>query len=184
MKKINLLSKESQKTVRFLAFFRLALNVFIVTGVFWASAVVLAFGSWFFAAGVQKQAEKDLAMLQVQESKSDYAKLRENIQVINNTIVDANTVFAKMPKISKALAAVFAEIPEGVSLQSVNLETTKRQLNITGFSLTRGGILELHKNIVMDKAHFDKIDYPLENLSRPKNVPFHFSITLNSSLLQ
>jgi Tfp pilus assembly protein PilN len=184
MKKINLLSKESQKTVRFLAFFRLALNVFIVTGVFWASAVVLAFGSWFFATGVQKQAEKDLAMLQVQESKSDYAKLRENIQVINNTIVDANTVFAKMPKISKALAAVFAEIPEGVSLQSVNLETTKRQLNITGFSLTRGGILELHKNIVMDKAHFDKIDYPLENLSRPKNVPFHFSITLNSSLLQ
>lgn len=184
MKKINLLSKESQKTVRFLAFFRLALNVFIVTGVFWASAVVLACGSWFFAVRVQKQAEKDLAMLQVQESKSDYAKLRENIQVINNTIVDANTVFAKMPKISKALAAVFAEIPEGVSLQSVNLETTKRQLNITGFSLTRGGILELHKNIVMDKAHFDKIDYPLENLSRPKNVPFHFSITLNNSLLQ
>jgi translation elongation factor EF-4 len=63
-------------------------------------------------------------------------------------------------------------------------DTKTKKLEVRGFSPTRELVLEFYYNIKDDTDNFASINYPLENVSRPTDVSFLFTIELKESLLK
>lgn len=183
MKQVNLAVPEDRQLLKFLILRRLGLRVVLIGFMFVLTAIALSGVSVWYVLRVQKQALAEISELQKKENVSDYGKVRDEIKEINNFIGDTSTIFERVPKFSRATDAIFKVLPSDISLQSLSFEVSKKQVVITGFSPTRESVLELHRRISTDKQTFAQIDYPLENLARPKNVPFFFTVTFADKII-
>jgi hypothetical protein len=88
------------------------------------------------------------------------------------------------PRWSKVLLAFAEHVPTGIRINSFAGDLNKKELAIRGLSPTRDQVIELYNNVKADSADFPAIDYPLENVSKATNVFFHFTMSIDDSLLQ
>ena len=74
--------------------------------------------------------------------------------------------------------------PQGVKINSFNIDPVGKSVTINGISPTRDLVIELYNNILNDSNDFYNINYPLENVVLPVNVDFHFTFFIQDKLLQ
>jgi len=126
----------------------------------------------------------NIARLQSQVKKQENATTKEDIANINNYIADYKDLSQGIPKWSKVLKAFALLPPPGVVINSFSPDFDTKTITITGTALTRDAVIQLYNNILADSKEFTGIDYPLENVAAPKNNFFHFTFTVNDSLLK
>jgi hypothetical protein len=73
--------------------------------------------------------------------------------------------------------------PLTVHIGTLEANVTKKQITITGYGAERDPVIALHDVIFADKDHFKNVDYPLENIAQPSNISFHYTFTIQDSLL-
>jgi Tfp pilus assembly protein PilN len=88
------------------------------------------------------------------------------------------------PAWSKVLLAFADQVPEGVQINSFSADLTTKKITISGFAPTREQVIQLYNNINDDKNRFKDINYPLENVSKPANINFHFTFYIKDELLK
>jgi hypothetical protein len=75
-------------------------------------------------------------------------------------------------------------VPVGVQVQSFAVDSGRRQVSISGIAPTRDLVILLHDNIAKDSDHFSNVDYPLENVARPKDISFHYTFQVKEDVLK
>ncbi len=94
------------------------------------------------------------------------------------------TLIDGAPTWSKAVRQISTHVPVGVKVNTIISDTKTKKVEVRGYSPTREEVLEFYNAIKEDKENFKSINYPLENVSRPIDVSFIFTIELNDSLLK
>ncbi len=183
-KQINLLPKESQSELGLRAWYRALLRVYILGAASFLFLIILFFSvTWYFALaekGLQAEAEQ----LRTSAATEDTAKIKREVKSINGYIEDYISLSAAAPKWSQLLREFTVLVPAGVQIQSFTVDNVKKVVTVQGFGLTRQDVLALYDAVVANADKFSNIDYPLENVSKPTDINFHYSFTVKDSLLQ
>jgi Tfp pilus assembly protein PilN len=183
MKRINLLPKQKQKE---LAQERRLYSVSRAIGL---SAIILLlgvavqFGVWAYLSRQIKSSQAEIEQLKGIANKSENAAVKGQIIKVNGILSDFNKLSAKNPQWSAVLSAFVKNVPNGVKISQFDASVEKKEVLISGFSPSRDLVIDLYNNINSDKEHFANINYPLENVTKPTNVLFNFTFTVNDNLL-
>jgi len=184
MRIINLLPKPKQQELRFRKLYFSLVTFTVLASITFLLVVVGQVATRLYLQYDQKNIETGIERLKNISNKEENAALKARIKLINNQITDFNNIMNGSPKWSKVLRAFAVVVPEQVTIQTLTAEAGKKQVQITGFSPGRELVIALYNNIAADKTNFTTIDYPLENVTRPADVYFHFTFTVADSLLQ
>ena len=174
MKTINLLPKLRQLELRYIAMLRSVWVVVMLSAASFAAVFLVQAGARLYLHAEAASIEKEIAELQEQVKKEENAKVKAQVKIANDLVSDYKNLADASPKWSK----------EGVRINNFAIDPLKKSVNISGFSATREAVIELYKNILADADNFFGIDYPLENVSKPANINFHFTFFVSNGLLQ
>ncbi|MBI5530056.1 MAG: hypothetical protein HY918_00970 [Candidatus Doudnabacteria bacterium] len=184
MKLINLLPKNKQRELHYEVMLH-SLWVLVWATAFSFILVLMAqFGTKFYLqieAGVYKA---EIADLQGQVSKQENADIKKKIKAVNDTVSDFQNLANSSPKWSKVIKAFVVLPPPGTKINTFVVEPVKKTITINGLSSSRETVIQLYNNILKDSAEFYNVDYPLENVAKPNNSPFHFTFSIQDSLLK
>jgi hypothetical protein len=184
MKIINLLPKIKQQALRNEITFRNVLIVFWISLFSFALVFAVQFALKVYLEQKSRVVSSEITRLKLLVSKEENAKVKEQIRVINNYISDYKTLADSVPKWSQVIEAFVVLPPEGVSINSFQVDLNRKIVNIGGFSPTRELVIDLYNNIKADEKHFSNVDYPLENVVRAKDIAFHFTFNIKDDLLK
>ncbi len=183
-KQINLLPKEQLKELKWRAWYYASVRFYLFSAVGLAIVLLAYIAVSVYLNVVARHLGAEAEALRKETSTSDIVELKKQVRDINNRIKDYNALSTEVPKWS-VLLDYFAElVPDGVQIQNFTVDSNKKVVSITGTASTRDAVILLHDNIAGDSVHFSSIDYPLENVSKPRDVTFHFSFKVNDSVLK
>jgi Tfp pilus assembly protein PilN len=184
MRVINLLPKEKQLEFRYRKMYRSLLMLFSIVGASFALVVLFQFGSRLYMERQIKQVKLETEKLRAISNKEENNELKKRIQQINSQVTDFNKLSEEAPQWSGVVRAFAKLVPADVYVQIFSVDIAKRQVNITGFAPRRELVIALYNNIKGDTEHFANIDYPLENVSRPTDVQFRYSFTVQEGAIK
>ncbi len=184
MRIINLLPKPKQQELYYENLFHS-----VMVGIQFAVVTfVLVFlgqlGTKFYLLRQSTDLDSQITQIKQQTNKEENTKLKEQVGLINNRILDFSNLADATPYWSKVLRAFAGNVPAGVRITGFNADLTKKKIDIQGYSPTRELVIALYNNINADSADFSNINYPLENVAKENNVLFHFTFSINNSLLK
>lgn len=184
MRIINLLPKHKIKELYYENLFRS-----VMVGIQFAVVTfILVFlgqlGTKFYLVRQAADLDSQITAIKQQTNKEENTKLKNQISLINNRITDFSNLADATPHWSKALRAFAGNVPTGIKITAFNGDLGKKHVDIQGYSPTRELVIALYNKINSDTANFSNIDYPLENVAKENDVTFHFSFSINDSLLK
>ena len=128
--------------------------------------------------------ESQIAQIKSQVDKKENAQIKAEIDGINGKISDYKNLAQSAPKWSKVLKAFSKLPPKGVKINSMVINFSSKSIIISGFAPTRESVIAMYQSVLQDGSEFYNIDYPLENVLKPKDINFHFTFYINDSLLK
>ncbi len=184
MKLVNLLPKRKQQELRFERFYRACLTFLGLSWAVYLFAFAGQYATKLYLGSVEKDLVAQNSNLRRQVDKQDNASVKQQVKELNGFITDYQQLASTTPRWSKVLRA-FSELPpDGVQVTSVTADVGRRTVSIRGFAPEREQVIEFYNRIRADADHFEAVDYPLENVERPRNVSFHFSFVVKDSVLR
>ena len=184
MKYINLLPKPKQQELRFESIFHSVLILIEISAVICALIFAGQLLTKVYLRYTTSALAGEIELIKKATNKEEYTQLKSKIKIINNQIVDYNALANANPKFSKVLRAFSEDVPDEVKINSFMASTEKKKIDISGFSPSREAVIILYNNINQDTQNFYNIDYPLENVSKPADVAFHFTFYIKDELLK
>jgi|SRR6185503_5151561 len=184
MKFVNLLPKFKQQEIVYETYFHSLIFFIELALVSLALLFVAQFGVRLFLDQQIRQHDRDITALHLIVDKQDNAELKKQITIVNGFVTDFSELDNMTPAWSKVLRAFATHIPDGVSIRALSTDYAKAEIEIRGVAETRDQVIQLHDNIERDTDNFLNIDYPLENISQPTDVNFHFTFSIQESLLK
>ena len=184
MRLINLLPKPRQEELHYE---RILQGLYLVISLSIASFFLVFLaqaGTKIYLGGEYKATQAEIESIKSQLNNKANAQVQKEIKAINDVVGDYKSLADNSPNWSKVLKAFAPLPPAGIKINSFAVNIASRTVNITGISPTRELVIQLYNNINADSKDFLNTDYPLDNLSRENNVPFHFSFVVQESLLK
>ncbi len=182
-KVINLLPREQQRELGLRSWYRALVRFYVLALTTFVLVALLFAGTWWYLRLAEQNLAHEAENLRTKSTTQETTDLKKQIKIINNQIEDYNTLTAALPRWSVLLRQFATLVPRGAQIQNFGVDSTKRQIIISGFASTREDAIQLHDNIAADNAHFTNIDYPLENIAKPKNVGFKYSFIVKPEVL-
>lgn len=184
MKIINLLPKNKQEEIKYESIYH-GMVVLLVISVFSFALVFLTqLAAKFYLKGKISAIEKQIEYSQKQIDNNENAELKKKITAVNEVVADYKGLAENAPKWSKVLKAFSPIPPQGIKVQTFVVDLPAKKINITGFSPTRELVIALYNQLLASKKYFYNVDYPLENVSRPEDINFHFSFNFQEELIK
>jgi hypothetical protein len=184
MRQINLLPKPRQEEIFYQAVLR---GLYAIIGISIASfaLVLLAqFGIKLYLNMEYQNTENQIETIKSQVDKKENSQIKDEITDINAKIADYKNLADGAPKWSKVLKAFSTLPPQGVKINTMSVDFKNKSIMINGFAPTRELVIATYESIKKDTQDFNNINYPLENVIKPKNIDFHFTFYINDSLLK
>lgn len=183
-KQINLLPKEQQKELVLRTWFRTLMRVYAFAIASFVLVAVLFFGAAWYLTFEEKGLRAEAGQLQALAATDEATQIKREVRAVNGYVDDYSTLLAAAPKWSHVLREFTKLVPSGVQVQSFTVDANRKQVTIQGFGSTREQVLALYDALVAARTMFTNVDYPLENVAKPVNITFHYSFTVQDSLLQ
>jgi hypothetical protein len=184
MKIINLLPKPRQEELEYEKILHSLLK-FI-----WSSIItfLLVLGGQYathvFAQTQLVSVQKEIDNLKGQVNKKENSEIKKEIKVLNDLINDFKVLGINSTRWTKVLEAFSILPPENITINSLEFDFAKKTLRMTGESPDRETVLEFYNRILRADNHFSISEIPLENIARSEDINFHFTLTINDSLLK
>lgn len=183
MKRINLLPKTKQRELAFESVLYSVTVAIVIATVILLLGVLVQFGVWTYLNQRVSASAVEIEELKRVANKSENANVKEQIRAVNAKMSDFYSLTSKTPQWAGVLAAFVKNVPDGVKITQFNADAKLQQVTINGYSPSRDLVIDLYNNINADKEHFKNIDYPLENVTQPTNVQFHFTFFIADGVL-
>lgn len=183
-KQINLLPKAKLRQLDLRSWFFGLLSLYVIAGVSFGVVLVTQGGILWYLRSHEKSLEAETETLRQFASAKESTDIRKQVTQVNNRVNDYNTLAKNTPRWSKLLMLFSEVVPAGVQIQSFAVDSNKKQVAVNGFAPTRELVIQLHDNIAAKPEYFTKLDYPLENVTRPTNIVFHYTFTVQDEALK
>jgi Tfp pilus assembly protein PilN len=177
MLRLNLLSKEAKKEVKFKRLYALVIRVdflLLLSAVF---LVIIFTGSKILLQNTFKEFANQDSLLKI--SSQDY---NEKIRQINDQIKTVSKIQNEFIYSSLLVKELTDRIPDGIYLSYIKADISQRVLRIIGRAQTRENFLAL-KQKLENSTVFIEVDSPLQNILQKENIDFEMSIKLDLSEL-
>jgi Tfp pilus assembly protein PilN len=184
MKVINLLPALRQKDLRFQRWFAALRRLLIIVAVSILIVVAGQMSAFLYLRYEKGILDDRIEQLQSVSKQKENAEVKQEIQSINDTISDFKLLAGQTPHWSKVIIAFANLVPPGVKINSLVTDLATKKITIQGYSTTREQVILLYTNIKTAEKDFFDIDYPLENVSKAVDVPFHFTFSVREELFQ
>lgn len=184
MRIVNLLPKNRQEELRYEAMLRSLWTVCVFSLISFVLVFLVQFGLKIYLEFQAGSIKSQIASLENQIAQQRNTNVKDQITAINNLIADFNSLTSSSPKWSKVIKAFVVLPPAGVRINSFSIDPQTKSISIYGLSPTRELVIELYNNILKDTKNFYGINYPLENVAKPKNIAFHFTFFYNEDLIK
>ena len=184
MKQINLLPKSKQQELARENLFRGVVRFSEVSFLTFLLVAVGQFATWSYLKADEASLGRDIEKIKAVSNKDENAALKAQIREINGQITDFRSLIDGSPTWSKVVRQIALHVPAEVRISTIISDTKTKKLEIRGFSPTREQVLRFYNDIKDDSDNFASINYPLQNVSRPTDVNFLFTIELKESLLK
>lgn len=183
MKVINLLPKSRQQEMRYTSLLS-SVWVLVILSLFSFALVFLAqFFTKIYLDNKAISIKNQIEQVKIQVSKSENSDIKKKIQDANDIISDYNNL-SNVPNWSNVLKAFALLPPQGITVNSFNVNSTDKTITVSGRSPTRELVIKFYNNILQDSKDFYNVDYPLENIAAPVDIGYHFTFYVRDSLLK
>lgn len=183
MKRINLLPRTKQQELSYERVFYSVAMAAIFGVLIMLLGVVAQFGAYVYLDRKDKAMDTEIEQLKGVANKTENAEIKKQIRVVNAQIDDFTKLSSLTPQWSEVVSAFIKNIPADVKITQFSADTETGVIDIQGFSPTRDLVIDLYNNIKADKEHFENINYPLGNVTKPTNVRFLFNFTVAKGIL-
>ncbi len=184
MKIINLLPKTRQYELKYEAIYHSLVSLFSISLLSFVIVFTLQFATKLYLKFQAEQLAGNINRLTEEVNKQDNTSLKQKITVVNNVITDYKNISDQNPRWSNLIKVFVPLVPDGVRVDSLTVNVKNKTVQISGFAPTREVVIAMYNNILADSDNFTNIDYPLENVARPKDINFHFMFTVKDEVLK
>lgn len=183
MKLINLLPSKKQTELYYEDLFHSTSIAAALGVVILLLGVVAQIFVMFYLENKETKIGVEIGIYKQQTDKTENAEQKTQIKLINSQMQDFEKLAQSSPQWSKVLLAFGALVPKGVKISNFEADSQTGKVKVIGFSPTRDSVIEFYNNINADKDHFKDVDYPLENVSKPTDILFNYSFTIQEGVL-
>ena len=170
------LRKEIVKEYRF----RLSIIIILFVIIIQLSFLVFLFPSWLTSFYKEKdfsargdEADRSLLSLDISSTTAYIKSLNSTLSVIDNSL--------DYPEFVPIINEVLSKKTTGIRLSSINYSAdskTAGTLNITGMSDKRDTLVSFVDKL-KDVSYLKKVDLPISNLAKDKNIDFSININVD-----
>jgi Tfp pilus assembly protein PilN len=177
MLRLNLLSEEAKKEVKFKRLYALIIRVDLLL-LASAFCLVVAFsGAKLLLKSNFKEFSGKESLLKI--SSQDY---NEKIRQINEQLKTVTQIQKEFIYPSLLIKELTDRIPEGIYLSYIKTDINQQVLRIIGRAAKRENFLALKQDLATSLV-FAEIDSPLQNILQKEDIDFEMSIKLDLSKL-
>ena len=100
--------------------------------------------------------------------------IEKKVRTLNAEINNLDKLQQNQSKYYQIIFDISQNLLSGVRVQTLEIEKDTGKITITGFSSTREALLAI-KNTLGSSSKYKNIDFPLSNLTYPRDINFKFS---------
>jgi hypothetical protein len=97
------------------------------------------------------------------------------IRNLNEEIANLDWIQEKQSNYYQILLDVSQDLLLNVKTESINIERDTNRITVSGYAATREALLAIKNKLENSPQKYQGIDFPLSNLTNPKNINFRFS---------
>jgi Tfp pilus assembly protein PilN len=183
-KAINLLPKAAQAELRYETLYHKVVRAIVVAASLLLLAIVVSVSAGFYLRSQQADLAAQTEQLQQAANNQENKQLKQRIKNINGYMTDYQNLSQKTPEWSKVIGALAGHVPPDVKITQLQADTKLRRIDVAGQSPTRDAVVEFYNNIQADTKFFSSINYPLDNVAKPTNVSFRFTILVKDTIIR
>ena len=99
----------------------------------------------------------------------------KKIKSLNEEIVNLSKIQREQSAYYQVLLDVSQNLLTDVRTESISIEQESERITISGYSPTREALLAIKNKLESSPQKYKDVDFPLSNLTNPKNINFRFS---------
>lgn len=170
---LNLLSDQKKEELKKKLFFEIITNVLeMLLAINIAVAIIL------LVAKIVLQNNFNETVSQSTLITTSYSAINQEIDKVNRELKLVDKLYKNAPLWSDLLMHLSKATPTDVNIRNASFNTLEKTASISGFALTRSGLLELIKNLESTNM-FEKIESPISNIFERTNINFGLSANIN-----
>ncbi len=178
---INLLPPQQIKKIRLVKLFqKTTWLIFLAMLINFAGLGYLYFLNYDLEKALVETKSKSLEK-NIEEQAKNLAYLEEKVKKTYGFVEKAKDLNQENPlKWSEVLEELILFCGEGIKLGAINMdEKNLKEIRVSGTAKNREEIIQL-KEKLGDSAFYEKIDFPISNLTSKENINFEFTLTLKN----
>ncbi|MFZ6036001.1 MAG: PilN domain-containing protein [Patescibacteria group bacterium] len=180
---VNLLSPAEKKEVRLIKLYHILKNIsFDVVSLIAAVTLVFSFSAIILQnddASLQQQLDQEAALKQ----EGRVASLEEATKELNLQLNAARDIQSTYIPWATVLHTIALQIPDGITLTSIQLTDSNKTYRLTGVSSDRQLLLNFEETM-KQIPYFSTVNLPVSNLTQREDIPFEISGTLSEKLYE
>lgn len=178
MKIINLLPKDEQEQLRLdLVNHQLRTFWFIVV----ISLVIfggIGLGTQQYLKYALKKVERDIVSTRAKLETADIRATQNQVLKLNENVTEIENIRSQQNKWSEVLLEIARITPDGVQMNSIQIERATGQVDLLGKALDRDTVIEMWANIKKSEMFYD-VNFPLPNLEKPEDANFTYTFYIH-----
>ncbi|MFH1129386.1 MAG: hypothetical protein V1686_01465 [Patescibacteria group bacterium] len=175
MIKLNLLPPEQKKRLKlhFIEYNVIFLSFFIV---FLLLIVVLFLGGFLMFSNIKSGLiNQEIVFEQSRIIQTNTIKgIEKKVKELNSELLDLEKISKNQSDFYQILSSIIPELLFKVNIYNLEISAETRRITIIGFASAREDLLEI-KQKLESSSRYREIDFPISNLTNPKNIDFRFS---------
>jgi hypothetical protein len=175
---MNLLPTEQRKRVRLLICYQNIIFSGLVL-VLLVLVLILFLGAGLIFLNLEYQIIEDkIAIEQSRVIQTETVKgMERKVKELNKELAELRQTQDKQSNLYQILDNISQKLLQGVEIYNLEINRESSRVMVSGFSPTRDKLLRI-KQILETTSEYENIDFPLSNLTDPKDIKFYFSFTL------
>ncbi|MFA6098511.1 MAG: hypothetical protein WCV50_00255 [Patescibacteria group bacterium] len=170
---LNLLSQEEKKHISLIKNYFIIKNVsFFIISFLIIIATITIFTNILlenYLQSLETQIKNEVSI----SSEGKIASIEEAIKELNSQLLLAKNVEESYVLWTKILTSLVEKLPEGVTLNNINLNSQAMTLKISGTAVNRDAYLNTKSSLEL-VPYFSNISSPISNLTKKDDIPFTF----------
>lgn len=104
--------------------------------------------------------------------------MERKVRDLNRELAQLKQIQNRQSNVYQILDNISQKLLKGVEIYNLEIDRESGKIMISGFSPTRDNLLTI-KQILEATPEYKNVDFPLSNLTDPKDIKFYFSFTLH-----
>lgn len=175
---INLLPTEQQRVITLERLTSRLVHFFVVVIVSLAALSVIFFFGRLWLQSRLVSLRSEIANQQGLVSREENKKFKQQLDELNTHVHNLTQLQQRHVLWSEVLVALARLVPKDLAIDRVSMARETGRVSISGFARSRESILALRTQL-LDSKVFTDVDFPLSNITKPKDADFHYSFSVD-----